>query len=73
MHPRCREWDEQMLNECMYPHDMAEVLKIRLSERLQSNHIAWFYDQTGIFTVRSACKLAMEVDRRTTDQAGSSS
>jgi hypothetical protein len=73
MHPGCREWDEQMLNECMYPHDMAEVLKIRLSERLQSDHIAWFYDRTGIFTVRSACKLAMEVDRRTTDQAGSSS
>jgi hypothetical protein len=31
MQPGQREWDEQVLNECLYPHDMAEVLKIRLS------------------------------------------
>jgi hypothetical protein len=62
-----------MLKECMYPHDVAEVLKIRLSDRLQSDHIAWFYERSGIFTVKSAYKLAVEVDRRITEHPGSSS
>jgi hypothetical protein len=43
-----------MLNECMYPHNVAEVIKIRLSDRLQSDHIAWFYEHSSIFTVKSA-------------------
>jgi hypothetical protein len=48
MVPGWREWNEQLLNEYMYPHDVVEVLKIRLSERIQSNHIAWFYEKNGI-------------------------
>jgi hypothetical protein len=34
MVPGRREWNDQLLNEYMYPHDVAEVMKIKLSERV---------------------------------------
>jgi hypothetical protein len=73
MLPGRREWDEQMLNKCMYSHDVAEVLKIRLLDRLQSDHISWFYEHSGIFRMKSTYKLVVKVGRRTTEQPGSSS
>jgi hypothetical protein len=45
MLPDGSEWNEQLLKECMYPHNVNEVLKIRLSERIQDDHIAWFYER----------------------------
>jgi hypothetical protein len=40
---------------------------------LQSDHVAWFYERNGIFTVKNAYKLPVEVDKRIADQTGSSS
>jgi hypothetical protein len=34
MVPGQHEWNDQLLNEYMYPHDVAEVMKIKLSERV---------------------------------------
>jgi hypothetical protein len=62
MLPDRREWNEQLLKECLYPHDVNEVLKIRLSKRIPDDHIAWFYERLEIFTVRSAYKLAVEAE-----------
>jgi hypothetical protein len=72
MLPDRREWNEQLLKECLYPHDVNEVLKIRLSERIPDDHIAWFYERSGIFTVRSAYKLVVEAERDEESRAGSS-
>jgi hypothetical protein len=59
---RC-EWNEQTLHECMYPHAVVEVLKVRLSERVQADHIAWFYEKSGIFIVISAFHLAVRIEK----------
>jgi hypothetical protein len=72
MVPGWHEWNEQLLNEYMYPHDVAEVMKIRLSERVQSDHIAWFYEKSGIFTVRSTYKLPVSIEKGLGERAGSS-
>jgi hypothetical protein len=72
MLPDHREWNEQLLKECLYPYHVNEVLKIRLSERIPDDHIAWFYERSGIFTVRSAYKLAVEAERDEESRAGSS-
>jgi hypothetical protein len=72
MLPDSSEWNEQLLKECMYPHNVNEVLKIRLSERIQDDHIAWFYERSGVFTVKSAYKLAVEAERDEESHAGSS-
>jgi hypothetical protein len=71
MLPDHREWNEQLLKECMYPHDVNEVLKIRLSERIQDDHIERFYERSGILTVGSAYKLAVEAERDEESRAGS--
>jgi hypothetical protein len=35
------------------------VLRIRLFDMLQQDYIAWFYEKSGIFTVRSAYHLSV--------------
>jgi hypothetical protein len=35
MTPGRREWDEQILRTCFYNHDIDEIKKIRLSDRLK--------------------------------------
>jgi hypothetical protein len=37
------EWDAEMLRTSLFPHDAAEVRKIRLSDRMEDT-IAWFYE-----------------------------
>jgi hypothetical protein len=32
-----REWDEHLIRECLYNHDVMEVLQIRLSDRSQED------------------------------------
>jgi hypothetical protein len=49
-----REWDEQVLKRCMYPHDVEEVLKICLTDWREEDCLAWFHERSSIFTVRSA-------------------
>jgi hypothetical protein len=72
MVPRCREWDEQVINVCMHPHDAEQVLRIRLSDRIQDDHIAWALERTRLFSVKSAYRLALELDRDKEEQVGSS-
>jgi hypothetical protein len=72
MHPGRREWDAQMLNSCLYPHDVEEVRKIRLSDRGTEDVIAWHYEKTGLFTVKSVYTLALQIDQEKKRQGGSS-
>jgi hypothetical protein len=44
----------------MYPHDVAEVLKIRIPQRGGEDFVAWHYEKSGLFSVRSAYKLALD-------------
>jgi hypothetical protein len=67
-----REWDEQIIKACMYPHDAEEVLRIRLSQRQEDDFLAWHYESSGVFTVRSAYKLALEKEHSGKRQEGSS-
>jgi hypothetical protein len=71
MKPGGYEWDDQVINSCMYPHDTNEVLRIRLANRNEEDIIAWHYEKTGVFTVRSAYKLALEIDQEGNRQVGS--
>jgi hypothetical protein len=66
------EWDETVLHTCLYPHDVAEVMKIRPMHNGEDDFIAWFYEKIGIFTVKSAYKLALELDYMGEQESGSS-
>jgi hypothetical protein len=61
-----------VIRSCMYPVDANEVLKIRLTNRGDEDCIAWHYEKFGIFTVRSAYKLALVWEQANRRQVGSS-
>jgi hypothetical protein len=65
MVPGRQEWDENVLRMCLYPHDVAEVLKIRPMQDGEEDFNAWFYEKLGIFTVKSAYRLAQESEHMT--------
>jgi hypothetical protein len=72
MVPGWREWDVQLLKSVLCPHDVQEVLKVRLSKRALNDHVAWFYEKCRIFTVKSAYHLAVSLDSFEGDQVGCS-
>jgi hypothetical protein len=47
-------------------------LKIRLSERSQEDYIAWFYEKSGLLSIRSAYQLAVNMDSGNQERTGSS-
>jgi hypothetical protein len=71
MHGDHREWDEAVLSSCFLPHDIAKVRKITLLDRAE-DMIAWYYEKTGLFTVQSAYKLAVELEQGDVGQEGCS-
>ena len=52
-------WNEETLKKHFCLADVSAILKIRTSPRLEQDFIAWGPDPKGIFTVRSAYRLAM--------------
>lgn len=57
-----RKWDIDKLKTSLHPHDIEEIKKIRLSDRITEDYIAWHYEKSGIFTVKSAYWLAVQLD-----------
>lgn len=45
---------------------------MRLSDRMDEDVLAWFYEKSGLFTVRSAYKLGLSIERENERQTGSS-
>jgi hypothetical protein len=72
MVPRRREWDIPLLYSVLYPHDVQEVLKLRLSARAPENHAVWLYEKSGIFSVRNAYRLEVIMDKANENQEGCS-
>ena len=56
-----REWNEEVLKFFFYSNDVAEILKIKLPRRGEEDIIAWHYEKTGCFSVRSAYRLGMDI------------
>jgi hypothetical protein len=73
MIPGRREWDEQVLRTCLYQHDIEVIKRIRLSNRIEDDFIAWHYEKLGMFSVRNAYKLALQQEHELANRAGSSS
>jgi hypothetical protein len=67
-----REWDEQILQTCFYNHDIDEIKKIRLSDRLEDDVVAWHFEKSGVFSVRSAYRISLQQEQESMDEPGSS-
>jgi hypothetical protein len=66
-------WNLSKLNELFYDEDVADILRIPVGRAGTRDYIAWNYTKNGIFSVKSAYHLKMQVKRNQQGRAGSSS
>jgi hypothetical protein len=71
MRPSCNEWDIGILRHFFFPWDVTEIRKIKLPSHKTSDWVAWNYERTGVFLVRSAYRPALS-NARNIDERGSS-
>lgn len=67
-----KEWDKELIENIFFPFDAEEILKIKIPTAKVDDCIAWHYEKTGLFTVRSAYKLAASLNRNSAVDASSS-
>jgi hypothetical protein len=67
-----REWDEHKLDLCLYPHDKEAILKIRPMQWNLDDVVAWYYERSGNFSVKSAYQLSVRLDDANKHQDGCS-
>ncbi|RLN35951.1 hypothetical protein C2845_PM03G26230 [Panicum miliaceum] len=66
-------WDAEVLKRYFFDHDVEEITKIKIPWSPMEDTIAWHYEKTGCFTVRSAYRLAMQLRDLEGGMPGSSS
>ena len=52
-------WDEMLVRRYFYACDVEEILKIKIPRNACPDQVAWNFEKTGIFSVRSAYRMAM--------------
>lgn len=62
---------EELIRHVCYPHDAEDILKIKIRQFPVEDFPAWNYERTGVYSVRSAYRIALSCQASST--AGSSS
>jgi hypothetical protein len=63
INPVTGEWDEQLIAKIFWPEDASEILRIPIADNLE-DWPAWYFDTKGLFSVKSAYKVAVaRIDR----------
>ncbi|KAJ1295804.1 hypothetical protein BS78_01G250800 [Paspalum vaginatum] len=58
--PGTGRWDEQLVRDTFWPEDVEDILTIPTHEDVK-DWPAWHFDPKGIFSVKSAYKLAVQI------------
>jgi hypothetical protein len=56
-----KTWKEQLVKTIFHPADADHILQIKLPKASGDDYIAWNYEKHGIFTVKSAYRLALDL------------
>jgi hypothetical protein len=54
---------KELINQYFHPNDVKIIQSIPLREDTE-DFIAWHFDSKGIFSVKSAYKIKVEIERR---------
>lgn len=73
MLPNSKEWNEQLIRQIFYPFDADEICKIKIPTAEVGDQIAWHYETNGVFSVKSAYKLAASMEQQSRHTPTSSS
>jgi hypothetical protein len=55
------EWKEEVIREYFRDEDVHTILSLRLPTKPVEDFLAWNYEKSGVFSVRSAYRLANEL------------
>ena len=53
-----KQWDEHRVQHLLHTEDVVAVLRIRIPQREMEDFPAWHLEKSGLFSVKSAYKLA---------------
>jgi ribonuclease HI len=67
------DWNVPLLKELFQDHDVEAILKIKIPSSNTQDCIAWHLEKNGIFTVKSAYKLAVRLSQQNRIEGSSSS
>lgn len=70
--PISKTWNQGLIHRIFSVFDATEILKIKIPQGKVEDCVAWHYERNGVFTVRSAYKLAM-LEKGSGPQTSSSS
>ena len=63
-----RRWDENLVRHLFYPYDAEEILRLRMQSNGEGDFVAWHFEKTGMFSVKSAYKLALTLKDKKEDE-----
>jgi hypothetical protein len=56
-------WNRQLLLQHFLPADVSNILSIPIGEHME-DFVSWHFDSKGIFSVKSAYKIHVDMERR---------
>jgi hypothetical protein len=56
-----KEWKEETLNRFFHSFDIEEIKKIKIPRNCEEDFVAWHYEKTDCFSVRSVYRLGIEL------------
>jgi hypothetical protein len=65
-------WNSDLVNQLFYPFDAEEICNIKLPRAGGRDVLAWHYEKSGVFSVRSAYRLAVSIQNLARAPASSS-
>jgi hypothetical protein len=71
--PQSNQWNEEVVKRVCFPRDADWILNLKLPKEKCDDFFAWHYEKTGIFSVKSAYRLAYNLNHGVMWRAGSSS
>jgi hypothetical protein len=65
-------WDEQLVRKIFYAEDAELILQMHAPTEGKDDFVAWHYESNGVFSVRSAYKLAYNLQHNMSSLPGTS-
>jgi hypothetical protein len=56
-----KTWDEQLVRNLFHEADAEHILQIKIPTLTGEDYVAWHYEKNGMFSVKSAYRLALEL------------
>lgn len=70
--PETKEWKTELVKQIFHVFDAEEICHLKIPKSNMEDSVAWHYEKSGVFTVKSAYKLADSLKRDSNSSASSS-